>query len=77
MVYTNSPSVRLLHRQDVNVTSLETPVNRVLLSEAPSFDLMFEKKVPKETPLERLKENLNTVPFQTNQEKKVSVRDTG
>ena len=58
--------VHVLHRHTVNVESLDTQVNRAPLSGAPLFDLILEAKVPMETPIARVKEDLISLATEMN-----------
>jgi len=58
--------VHLLHRQNVNIESLDTQVNRAPLSGAPLFDLILEAKVPVETSIARVKEDLTELATEMN-----------
>lgn len=58
--------VHSLHRHNVNIESLDTQVNRAPLSGAPLFDLLLEAKVPMETPIARVKEDLNALAMEMN-----------
>lgn len=58
--------VNLLHRHNVNIESLDTQVNRAPLSGAPLFDLILETKVPMETPIARVKEDLAALATEMN-----------
>jgi len=58
--------VRILRRHAVNILSLNTRVVRAPLSGAPLFDLVLEAAVPAETPINRVKEELNTLAEEMN-----------
>jgi len=58
--------VHVLHGHNVNVESLDTQVNRAPLSGAPLFDLILEAKVPMETSIARVKEDLTSLATEMN-----------
>ena len=60
------PVVRLLRQHDVNIESLDTQVTRAPLSGAPLFDLRLEAKVPADSPIGRIKEQLNRLADEMN-----------
>lgn len=58
--------VRLLRQHDVNIESLDTQVTRAPLSGAPLFDLRLEAKVPAESPIGKIKEQLTRLAGEMN-----------
>ena len=50
--------VRLLRKHDVNIETLDTQVARAPLSGAPLFDLRIEAKVPAESSIGEIKDQL-------------------
>jgi glycine cleavage system transcriptional repressor len=58
--------VHLLREHGVNIESLETQVNRAPHSGAPLFDLRLEGKVPAESSIAEIKEQLNRLAGEMN-----------
>jgi glycine cleavage system transcriptional repressor len=58
--------VKILHRHNVNIHSLETKVTSAPLSGAPLFDLVLEAAVPAEESIVKVKEELSALAAEMN-----------